>query len=157
MIKVLFFPFMIFYCFYFEWVKKKYSCCTCKSTPRTSSLPPSPSLSPPPCLPPLLSLTETFEKNRLTAWGLSACNSSFYCNSCKVVLQQREIVKRLPWCTHIASYYMLFSRRKLELLIQLVKVTIFIKYFGVAQIVSCITAKCSNMTWPVIPDQCCSS
>lgn len=46
---------------------------------------------------------------------------------------------------------------KTELLILWVKLTIFIKFLGVAQIVSRITAKCGNATWPVILDQCRSS
>lgn len=69
------------------------------------------------------------------------------------MLQQWEIVKRLPWCAHIASYYMLFSGRKLELLILWVKLTIFIKCLGVAQIVFCVTAKWSNATGPAILDR----
>ncbi len=139
-------------------LKKKYSCSKCKSPPRTSSLLPSSSLpcsSPPPSL--LFSHSNLWEKQANSLGPICVHNSRFYCNSCKVVLQQWEIVKRLPWCTHIASYYMLFSGRNLKLLILRVKLTIFIKYLSVAQTVSCVTTKCSNVTWPVILDQCCSS
>lgn len=79
-------------------------------------------------------------------------NSRFYCNSCKVVLQHWEIVKRLPWCTHSASYYMLISWRKRELLILWVKLTIFVRYCGAEQIVN----RC-DATWPANLDQLCSS
>lgn len=112
------------------------------------------SLFSPPSL--LFSCWNLWEKQANSLGPICVQNSTSYCNSCKVELQQWEIVKRLPWCTHIASHYMLFSGRKLELLILWVKLTIFIKYFGVAQIVSRVTAKCSNATGPVILDQRCN-
>lgn len=105
--------------------------------PRTSSLPPL-------LLPHFFSVAENLlgcgeEANSLGP--ICVHNSRFYCNSCKVVLQHWEIVKRLPWCTHSASYYMLISWRKLELLILWVKLTIFIRYCGAEQIV-CESLRC---------------
>lgn len=145
---------MTFYYFHFEWVKKEIFLQQVQVSPPGLPLylPPPP---PPPSL--LFSRWNLWEKQANSLGPICVHSSRFYCNSCKVVLQQWEIVKRLPWCTHIASYYMLFSGRKLELLILRVKLTIFIKYLGVAQIVSYVTAKCSNATWPVILDQCCDS
>lgn len=60
----------------------------------------------------------------------------FHCNTCKILLQQWETVKRLLWCTHTASYYMLISGRKLDILSLWVKLTISIKHLAAAQIVS---------------------
>lgn len=149
---------MTFYYFHFEWVKKEIVLQQVQGSPQdflsTSPLP----LSPPP--PPPASLLffhwNLWEKQANSLGPICVHNPRFYCNSCKVVLQQWEIVKRLPWCTHSASYYVLFSRWKLELLILWVKLTIFIKYLGVTQIVSRVTAKCSNATQLVILDQRCN-
>lgn len=92
-------------------LKKNYSCSKCKSPP--PGLPlylPLPLSSPPPSL--LFSRWNLWEKQANSLGPIRVHNSRFYCNSCKVVLQQWEIVKRLPWCTHIASYYMLFLGRE---------------------------------------------
>lgn len=135
-------PFYDFLLFPFKWVKKEIFLQQVQVSPQ-DFLSTSLFL----CLPSSLSSLSLFshwnlwEKQANSLGPICVHFSRFYCNSCKVVLQQREIVKRLPWCTHIASYYMLFSGRKLELLILLVKLTIFIKYFGVVQIVSHVTAK----------------
>lgn len=120
---------MAFYYTHFEWVKKEILLQRAPVYPPPQDfslcLPPPPTLTAP--LPPF-SLAETFERKRANSSGpIGVHNSRFHCNSCKVALQRWEIAERLPWCAHIASYYMLFTGKKTELLILWVKLTIFIR------------------------------
>lgn len=100
--------------------KKEHSCSGCISPRRTSSLPPSFYLL---LFLLLLLSTETFERIRLTAWGLSAYSSRFCCNSCKVGGDCGKIALMHSHC--ILLYVILKEKR--ELLIPWVKLTISMK------------------------------